>query len=221
MPKLARKPDVGEPPATSFWKGSQGDDYTDRNSGDFNRLYLKNFGTTRTRLNAEFVGNLDRNIRILEVGCNRGKQLEILREMGFTNFTGIDINRKALKIARGEHFDVRQGAISDIPFADNSFDMVFTSGVLIHIPPEVLPGAMEEMCRVSAQYIWCFEYFSEKCEAIPYHGEKNVLWKNDFQKLFLEICPGLGTALSKKIKYLENENTDTMFLLKKSKRGDV
>ena len=43
----------------------------------------------------------------------------------------------------------------------------------------------------------------------------NKLWKNNFLKLFLERHPDLKIVKQKKLKYLENDNEDIMFLLEK------
>ena len=39
--------------------------------------------------------NMKKNVKILEIGCNAGKNLEFLRRNGYTNLTGIDINKHA------------------------------------------------------------------------------------------------------------------------------
>jgi len=44
------------------------------------------------------------------------------------------------------HEDLRQGSALDIPYADNSFDMVFSHGVLHHIPE--IDRAQREIARV-------------------------------------------------------------------------
>jgi pseudaminic acid biosynthesis-associated methylase len=154
-----------------FWKGGFGDEYTERNTGDWDRFYKEEWGVTRTELNKEFVGDLPLGTRILEVGCNRGHQLELLKQAGFTNLTGIEINSKALEIARQDaSLNLVEGSALNIPFEDGVFDLVFTSGVLIHISPDDLPAVIDEMYRVSKEYIWCFEYYAEQCEPIEYRG---------------------------------------------------
>lgn len=201
-----------------FWKGKFGDEYTLRNSGEWDEFYKKQWGVTRTELNEEFLSGLNKDISILEVGCNMGNQLAILQKEGFNNLWGLEINKKALELAKeNKSLNLIEGSVFDIPFKDEFFDMVFTSGVLIHISPKDLNKAIDEIYRTSKRYIWCFEYFSDKCEEIVYRGHKNRLWKNNFLKLFLERFPNLKIIKQKKIKYLENENVDMMFLIEKIK----
>lgn len=199
-----------------FWQGSFGDEYTIRNAGDWDELYKRNWGVSRTELNEEFLSGISKDAFILEVGCNRANQLQVLQKQGFSNLWGIEINKKALEIAReNRSFNLVEGSALDIPYKDAFFDLVFTSGVLIHIAPEDLPLVMDEIHRVSKRYIWGFEYFSEELEEIDYRGHKNRLWKNDFLRLYMEQFPDLKVMKQRKIKYLMNDNVDMMFILEK------
>src|SRR3989344_54362 len=199
-----------------FWKGKFGDEFAERLSVDYDEHYKKLFGITITKLNEEFIFNIDRNSFILEIGCNQGKQLEILEKQGFNNLWGIDINKKVLSLAKEKKsWNIIESSAFDLPFKNNFFEIVFTSGVLIHIAPADLDKIIDEMYRVSKRYIWCFEYFSEQCQEIVYRGHTNKLWKNNFVRLFLERHPDLKVVKQKKLKYLENDNEDVMFLLEK------
>ncbi len=200
-----------------FWKSDFGDEFAVRNSGDYDELYKEIFGITITDLNKEFISLLDKDSHILEVGCNIGKQLEIIEKMGFTNLWGIDINTNVLKIAKEKkEWNLVEGSAFDIPFKDNFFEMVFTSGVMIHIHPHDLDKIFDEMYRVTKKYIWCFEYFSENCQEIEYRGNKNKLWKNNFLQLFIKRHPDLKIVKEKKLKYLDSNNIDVMFMLEKN-----
>jgi pseudaminic acid biosynthesis-associated methylase len=203
------------------WFGEFGKEYTERNPQsvqEMNSLYLNNFGVTRTALNEEFIGAFDRSIRILEVGSSVGIQLMCLQEMGFTQLHGVEIQRYALEIAkpRTKNLNMVQGSAFDIPFEDRSFDLVFTSGVLIHIHPEDVTKALAEIYRCSKAYIWGYEYYNEVYTMVPYRGKDNLLWKTDFAKLYLQTFPDLEMVEEKRIKYLRNENADAMYLLKKT-----
>lgn len=201
-----------------FWKGNFGDEYTLRNNDDWDEFYLKQWGVKRSDLNKEFLSNISKEAAILEVGCNRANQLNMLQEQGFSNLWGIEINKNALILAReNKNLNLVEASALNIPFRDNFFDVVFTSGVLIHIAPEDLSKAIEEIYRVSKRYIWCFEYFADKCTPIEYRGHRNKLWKNNFMKLFTDKYPNLKVIKEKKIKYLKNDNMDSMFLLEKVK----
>jgi len=203
------------------WSKAFGKAYTDRNAlspGELDRLYNKNFGITRTDLNKEFLGNLSQGIKILEVGSNVGNQLLCLQKMGFKNLYGIEINSYAVKCAkkRLKEINIIQGSVLDIPFKDSYFDLVFTSGVLIHIAPHDINLAMREMRRCAKKYIWGLEYYADKYSEILYRGYRGLLWKANFAKLYLDLFDDLKLIKSRKLKYLDDSgNIDEMFLFKK------
>ncbi len=202
------------------WSGKFGKEYTERNAftlDEVDESYRKNYRITRTKLNPLFMGELNRNIKILEVGSNIGSQLSLLQKMGFKNLYGIEINSYAVDFSKSvtKNINVIQGTLFDIPFKNGYFDIVFTSGVLIHINPRDIKKAMEEIYRCSRKYIWGFEYYSEEYQEILYRSEKNLLWKTNFPKLYLRLFDGLELIKKKKLQYLTNENIDMMFLLRK------
>lgn len=205
---------------SQHWAGHFGMEYTDRNpqcAEDMDALLKRNFGVGRYELNTQFLGKLDRGIRILEVGCNVGTQLACLRQVGFRRLYGIDVQAYALSKSayrdEGIHFTLAS-ALS-LPFSDGAFDLVFTSGLLIHISPDDLPTVIAEMHRCTRTFIWGWEYFSEEPVHVPYRGQDHLLWKRDFVRLFQQHLPGLECVTERRLKYLQDGNTDTMYLLRK------
>ena len=206
----------------SKWNGAFGREYTERNPQSFEEmeeLYTRNYGLTRTELNRRFLDNLDRSMRILEVGSNVGNQLLCLQRMGFKALYGIELQSYAVEISKSKskNINIIQGEASDIPFKDGFFDLVFTSGVLIHIAPKNLPDVLREIHRCTRKYIFGFEYYSEETKEIPYRGNSDLLWKADFAGKYLDLFDDLTLVKEERIKYLDNENVDAMFLLKKNR----
>jgi len=196
------------------WAGEFGKEYTDRNAltlEEMERLYQKNYGVTRTEMNLEFIGDLGRSIRILEVGSNIGNQLLCLQNMGFQTLYGIELQEYAVEISksRTKHINIIQGSAFDIPFKDNFFDLVFTSGLLIHIAPSDVEQILREIHRCTKKYIWGSEYFADS------YTHTELLWKTNFVKLYLDTFPDLRIVKEKRYKYLDNDNVDSMFLLEK------
>ena len=163
------------------------------------------------------MADIPKTSKILEVGCNVGSQLHALQGLGFTSLVGVDINRQALEVAKKNliGIDVLLASAFDLPFKDNYFDLVFTSGVLIHISPKDILQALKEIVRVSKKYILGLEYFNEEYLEVEYRGQKDMLWKTDFAKLYIDNFQELELLKEKRIKYLTDENIDTMFLLEK------
>ncbi len=204
-----------------FWEGDFGKDYTIRNKysiNEFDDFYIETWGISRSDINKEFLNNLDRDIKILEVGCNRGQQLRHLQNIGFTNLYGIELQSDAVEKSKQStnNINIIQGNAFDIPFKDNWFDLVFTSGVLIHISPDDLKQAINEIYRCTKKYIWGFEYFSENLKEINYRGNSGFLWKQNFSDIFLKNFNNLKLLKEKRYKYLNDENIDQMYLLAKN-----
>jgi len=153
----------------------------------------------------------------LEVGCNLGNQMLVLQQMGFTNLQGIEIHREIVRDTqlRLPSAKVAEGSVLQIPFADASFDLVFTSGVLIHIAPADLTIAMGEIHRCSKTWIWGLEYYAPELTEIPYRGHRNLMWKTDYAQLFLENFSDLELVMEERLPYLADSNVDTMYLLRR------
>ncbi|KKL95971.1 hypothetical protein LCGC14_1849140 [marine sediment metagenome] len=101
-------------------------------------------------------------------------------------------------------------------YENNFFDLVFTSGVLIHLAPDDINGALKEIYRSSKRYIYGYEYFAEKYTEIVYRGKKRALWKTNFTQLYLKTFNDLKIVKEKKYTYQSNKNLiDISFLLEK------
>jgi len=165
------------------WKSNFGVEYTTRN-----RI------SPRSRINAFKSMIKDLNVRkILEIGCNVGHNLVALSELGEFQLVGLEPSKYAVLQGRlsSNVISILEGDVFDIPFRDGYFDLVFTSGVLIHVSLADLPKAIDEIYRVSSKYILVIEYFAENETLIPYRGHNNLLWKRDFKKHFMERYPNL------------------------------
>ncbi|HEY8669331.1 MAG TPA: pseudaminic acid biosynthesis-associated methylase [Terriglobales bacterium] len=203
------------------WESDFGRDYTDRNSlepGALDALYQKNYGLTRSQLNQRFLEGIPVDARILEVGCNTGNQLLVLQQMGFREIHGIEVQGYALERAESRVPGGRLLCASafNIPYPSGYFDLVFTSGVLIHVAPEDVSRAMVEIHRCAGSYIWGLEYYAPETTEVNYRGHQSLLWKTDFAGLYLKEFKDLELVRLEYLPYLEGTNVDCMFLLRKT-----
>lgn len=207
-----------------FWKGNFGKEYTDRNSfenfQDWEERYVMKYGVSRTKMFEDFIGDLDRSAKILEIGCNTGMQLRCLQKMGFEHLYGVELQQYAVEQAKQmtQGLNIIQGSGFDVPFKDAFFDLVMVNGVLIHIAPDDLPLFMSEAHRCSKSYIMGIEYYSEETQAINYRGNEGFLWKADYKQMYLDQFSDLNTIKSQNHPYISGNakgNEDNMFLLKK------
>lgn len=82
---------------------------------------------------------------VLEVGCGTGMILKEIAPVA-RRAVGLDISRGMLEKARARGLDVVEGTATDLPFADGSFDAVYSFKVLAHV--EQIERAMREVARV-------------------------------------------------------------------------
>ena len=84
---------------------------------------------------------------ILDAGCGTGA---ILKRLGNpAKNVGVDLAPEAIALCKERGLDnVRQGDISALPFANDSFDAVISSSVLYHEWVKDIDGAVRELRRV-------------------------------------------------------------------------
>lgn len=201
-----------------FWTSKFAKEYIKRNNRsnkELDQFYLEHLGIARSEINKDFLGKLRIN-NLLEVGCNIGNQLRLLQSQGFKNLYGIEIYNLAVETSKQLNHDLNiiNGSGFDIPFKDSYFNLVFTSGVLIHIHPRDIKNIMKEIYRTSKKYIWGVEFYHPKHIRIDYRGNKNYHWKGDFAKMYLDYIPGLKLIKEHRYEKIKNQ-TWTSFLLKK------
>lgn len=88
--------------------------------------------------------------RCLDLGCGTGFHLVTLHELGWT-MTGLDLSEDQLRLARsraGEFAELLQGDATDLPFADGSFDLVFSA--FTHTDVDDFETVVAETVRVLA-----------------------------------------------------------------------
>lgn len=166
----------------NFWATTYATDYIKKNS-----LFDNQVGAEAWKKMIK--GTQGEIEKFLECGCNIGRNIDQIKMVLPEAVPSIiEISEPAFKFVTSHH-DFKHafnGAILDSAFDDASFDLVFTTGVLIHINPDQLLQHMEKMFRYSNKYILMGEYFNRTPVSIEYQGEKDKLFKRDFGKLFIE-----------------------------------
>jgi len=127
----------------------------ERFGGDYERFF-SDYDQFRYSLERHLPAALDAlqvaGKRVLEIGLGQGAESESLIRRG-AQWTGIDLTAESVERVRTRltlrdlpFDDLRQGTVLDLPFADNTFDLVFSHGVLHHVPE--IRQAEKEIKRV-------------------------------------------------------------------------
>lgn len=92
--------------------------------------------------------DLPRDRSVLDIGCGEGRGIAALKDMGFEDLAGIDINDEK---TASPHYQVQDcltcGDFHELPWEDRSFDYTFSSHALEHALD--LTKAIKEMIRVT------------------------------------------------------------------------
>ncbi|WAC05028.1 MAG: class I SAM-dependent methyltransferase [Methanoregula sp.] len=119
------------------------------------KVWTKNLITSDYSLKyLDFMMKVEKDLpmgsKVLEAGCGTGQTLFPLSERHETY--GLDISKAALKLAQNNCRYPVLGSIFNMPFGDNTFDLVYNSGVIEHFKDPENVAAIKEMARITKPY---------------------------------------------------------------------
>jgi SAM-dependent methyltransferase len=127
----------------------------ERFHGDYNRFFI-DYDRFRYQNEPHLPACIDAlhvaGKQVLEIGLGEGSESERLIRQGAC-WSGVDLTSESVDRVRTRlmfrelnYQELRQGTVLNLPFADNTFDMVFSHGVLHHVPD--IKQAQGEIHRV-------------------------------------------------------------------------
>ncbi len=161
-----------------FWKQNFGDEYAYREKNSVKIIEQRKSEFEKYLKSTTNIGS------ILEFGGNIGLNLQVLKSsIKDVDLHAVEINSSAVKelekVIPSEN--IFEGSFTEFS-SEKKFDLVFTRGVLIHLNPDRLQKAYDQLYKYSNRYILISEYYSPEPVAIDYRGFKNKLFKRDFCK---------------------------------------
>lgn len=92
------------------------------------------------------VENTDKNAKILSVGSGDGYVERYIVERTGRNIECLDVSPKGVAIARERGLEVYEGSVYDLPFKEDSYDLVLAIHIFEHlVTPEIF---LEQVLRV-------------------------------------------------------------------------
>lgn len=166
-----------------FWAGDFGNEYVDRSQG-------AHLIASRTAMWSRILRSCSSIGSVTEFGANIGLNLRALRSLlPEAELTGVEINAKAAQILSSEGtIKVLEGSLFDTA-PSTPADLAFTCGVLIHINPDRLRIAYDQLARGSRRYVVVSEYYNPVPTEVVYRGHSERLYKRDFAGEFLDAHP--------------------------------
>ena len=195
-----------------FWTGEFGDEYSKRHKTSEERLDVLSPFWEHVLNDAPPLES------ILEVGANVGDNLRAIKEIEpETYLFAVEPNASAaMQMSDIPSIGVVGKNMWDISLPDNHVNLAFTSGVLIHSPPDDLFDACKEIYRVSSEFIISIEYFHHEPVEVEYRGNSGVLWKRDFGKFWLDNFDIECISYEFLWEPITGMNNVTMWLLRKT-----
>ena len=100
---------------------------------------------------------------LLEVGCGPGRLFDFYKgipEVYCVDFSPVMLKRAQDLITKRRYKNIKLFGMKaqNLGFTEDQFDIVLTSNVLLHIPPESIEKSISELVRVSSEHILCVEY---------------------------------------------------------------
>ena len=171
----------------------------------------KNFSRTRVfpwPATRKFLDSLPINYNVLDIGCGNGRNLFYRDDL---DMVGLEISSELCQIVKNKGGNVTNGTMTELPFADNSFDAIICIAVYHHLDNNNdRKKALQEMYRVLKPgaetfiQVWAMEQpirsrrkFMKRDEMVP--------WKNktgEILQRYYRIYP--KGELEKEISKLES-----------------
>lgn len=126
--------------------------------------------------------------RVLEVGCGGGQLLRHLRQKGY-DVRGCELSPELVALHAGTEWEhaVFRASGTALPEPDGSYDVVISSDVLEHVPPEYRQRFLQEMVRVTkpgGRVV--FTYWSRNNWSFRLYGGYHLLRRGDLPPWYLE-----------------------------------
>lgn len=175
---------------SELWASKFGDEYTKRQKEDLdNRAYLFSDALKMVFSDidsvCEFGANVGENIKVLQTLFEF--RTKWLKGKKMPTFSAIEINRNCCeKLSDIIGMEKIYFQSVEKPIKEK-YDLVFTRGLLIHLDKKTLDSAIKNLYDSSNKYILICEYHSPERRMIPYRGNKDMLFTDDYFKPFLQL----------------------------------
>lgn len=176
-----------------LWQGEFGTEYVKRN------VITEEQSRARRLLWDNIIKNIYFSTKFLpttflEVGAGIGANLMAINEIltadnmpkASYSFSATEINPTAIDVLKFNVPGINLLDTDKLNKFTNSFDLVFTSGVLIHIHPAHRMQLMRNIYHASRRFVIAIEYFAPETRGIKYRGVDNALWLDDYGSIYLD-----------------------------------
>lgn len=129
--------------------------------------------------------------KILDQGCGIGQYAFTVYKFGFKKVVGLDYSEKLIETAKENAKKLKykigfvKGDIREMPFKDNSFDIVISGGVIEHVPESL--KTIEELSRIIKKEGYLLIHIPQKISTftlLKLFQKAIGTWKLGYEKSF-------------------------------------
>ncbi len=142
-------------------------------------------------------------LRVLEFGCGVGRHLQNLSRLANVEVHGFDQSASMIEGCRRwadsdflrDRVTVGQ-PVGPLPYANGSFDLVYSAEVLVHVRPEDITGTLTELVRIARGHVLHIEPSPDFTVDGTVHSG---CWNHDLPSLYRAMgrtCESLGRGYS-------------------------
>jgi SAM-dependent methyltransferase len=175
-------------------------------SSIYDQYYQEAENRHQTSYGMTFIKDVYRHLdfrTVLDAGCGSGIVVRRFLAKGYAA-RGVELSDW---IVRTECPDLWQdgvvqiGSLEDLPYRDNSFDLVFSSDVLEHIPEESIPRVVSELVRVSRRDLFMSISLRPSSMNNKYHVtlRPREWWERQFTDCGVTVCRERVNRFQKRI----------------------
>lgn len=171
------------------------------NKNKYDRYYIDEPMRHCTSYGLQFVDKICKNFSfktVLDGGCGSGKVVSEFIKRGYIA-KGIELSEwvvlnKAESLYKKGIIQI--GSLDNLPYEDNSFDLVFSSDVLEHVREEAVEKVISELVRVCKKYIFLSISLRPSSQNNAYHVTLKP--RNWWEKKIIDCGADVDTGLIEK-----------------------
>lgn len=154
--------------------------------------------------------SLKKNAKILDIGCGKGRYLKnLVKEFPYNQYNAVDLSIKVMKFLDMPLIEKRQGTLTNIPYEDSTFDIVYTCEALEHAVD--IESAVKEMARVTKNggIIIVVDKNREKLGFFEIEEWEQWFDESELKEIMLRYC--VKVDVDKKLNYDEQEANELFY----------